>query len=143
MAYNDYLLKIKGTSGSFASDYEFPKTWIEAETFKVVRGVQDKDSYRDGNGVLHRTALAHTIYKGEFQVRENIKASEYNAIMEQIQGRYINVTERKLRIDAYVTETGQYTGSIDVYMPDPEVTIKKIIKNDLVYKTIRFAFIQY
>lgn len=143
MAYSNYLLKIKGTSGNYASDYEFPKNWIVADTFKVINSIQDKDSYRDGDGVLHRTALAHTIYKVEFQIRENIKASQYNAIMEQISNRYIKASERKLKIDAYRTDTGTYTGSIDVYIPDPEVTIKQIVTNDLIYKSIRIAFIQY
>ena len=146
MAYNGYLLKIKGKSGTaYSSDYTFPHEWIVAESFKVVEGVQDMDSYRDAKGELHRNVLEHTIYKGEFQVRDNIKDSEYQAIMTQIRNRYVGKTqkERTYMIDAYCTETGVYTGSIKVYMPDPEITIKKIIKNDLVYKPIRFAFIQY
>jgi len=135
MAYDGYILKI--------GNYEFPKQWIEAESFKVVKGIQDLDSYRDANGVLHRNALSHQIYKVEFQVRENIKASEYNAIMSEISSRYIKPAERKLQIDAYIPESGNYTGMIDVYMPDPEVTIKRIEGSDLIYKTVRFAFIGY
>jgi len=135
MAYGGYLLKI--------GNYEFPKQWIEAETFKVVKGIQDLDSYRDANGVLHRNALSHQIYKVEFQIRENIKASEYNVIMSAISSRYTKPEERKLQIDAYIPESGTYTGLIDVYMPDPEVIIKRIIEGDLIYKTIRFAFIGY
>lgn len=148
MAYNGYLLKIKGKEGTaYSSDYVFPLNWITAESFKVVDGTQDLDSYRDTKGVLHRNVLEHSIYKGEFEVRENIKDSEYQTIMSQIRNRCISATqkERKYKIDAYCCETGTYTGSIEVYMPDPEVTIKYIDTkhNDLIYKAIRFAFIQY
>ena len=109
MAYNGYLLKIKGKAGTaYSSDYVFPLTWIEAESFKVVDGTQDLDSYRDTKGVLHRNVLEHSIYKGEFQVRENIKDSEYQAIMTEIRNRSIGnmLKERKYKIDAYCCETG-------------------------------------
>ena len=138
MAYQGYLLKIKGTT-----DYEFPLEWITFESFKPIRGIQDLDSYRDGNGVLHRNALNTKVVKVEFQLRENIKASEYDVIMKAISDRYTKAAERKLQIDVYLPETGVYTGAIDVYMPDPEVVIKRADKNDLVYKSIRMAFIGY
>ena len=143
MAYDGYLLKIKGTTGDYLSDYTFPHEWITAESFKVVKGTQDLDSYRDAKGELHRNALSHTIYKVEFQLRENIRASQFNAIMTQIQGRYTKPAEKKLKIVAYITETGNYTDPIDVYIPDIEVTIKMIENNDLRYNSIRLAFIQY
>ena len=101
------------------------------------------DSYRDGNGVLHRNALNTKIVKVEFQLRENIKASEYDVIMQEITNRYTKASERKLQIDVYLPETATYSGTIDVYMPDPEVVIKRADANDLVYKSIRMAFIGY
>lgn len=146
MAYDGYLIKIKGGSTTgYTTDYEFPKNWIAAETFKVITSVQDMDSYRDGQGVLHRNALAHTIYKVEFQTRDRIKASDYNAIMEQITHRYTSSAERKLKIKAYQTESGTYTDWIDAYLPDFDITIKLVDEqhNDLIYKAVRFAFIQY
>ena len=138
MAYQGYLLKIKGSP-----DYNFPLEWIAFESFKPLRSIQDLDSYRDGNGVLHRNALNTKIVKVEFQLRENIKASEYDVIMQEITNRYTKASERKLQIDVYLPETATYSGTIDVYMPDPEVVIKRADANDLVYKSIRMAFIGY
>lgn len=135
MAYNGYLLKI--------GDYEFPKEWIQYETFKVVKGIQDLDSYRDANGVLHRNVLSHQIVKVEFQVRENMNSTTYDSIMTNIQSRYIIAAERKCQMDCYIPETASYSGLTNVYMPDPEVVIKKIEGNELIYKSIRFAFIGY
>ena len=135
MAFSGYLLKI--------GDYTFPTEHIAYQTFKPIRGVQDLDSYRDANGVLHRNALSHEVYKVEFQSR-SMTNHEYDSIMDNIRSRYINSQERKVQVDMYVPETGQYTGLIDAYMPDPEVTIQQIINGTtLKYEPITFKFIGY
>ena len=140
MAFSGYLLKINGVSGGSA--YTFPHEYISFESYKVVRGIQDLDSYRDGLGKLHRNALSHKIVKIEFQLRENVKASEFDAIMKGISDRYTVAAERKVSVSCFVPETATYQ-TCDMYLPDPEVTIKKIEGNDLIYKSIRFAFIEY
>lgn len=143
--YLGYLLKIKGTSGQYASDYTFPLEYIQFETFKPLKSIQDKDSYRDGDGELHRTVVPAKIVKVEFQLRENLTATEYCSIMSNISGRYTKADERKCQIDVYLPETAVYTGAIDVYLPDPEVVIKRADNNDfeLIYKSVRMAFIGY
>ena len=141
MAFSGYLLKIN-KPGSSGTDYTFPHEYIAFESFKVVRGVQDLDAYRDGNGVLHRNALPHTIAKVEFQLRENVKSSEYESIMQEITSRYTKSEERKVNVTCFIPELATYTTQ-DMYLPDPEVVIKKIDGNELVYKSIRFAFIEY
>ena len=144
MAYNRYLLKIKGVgSGAYSSDYTFPLEYIQFGTFKPIRAIQDKNSYRDGDGVLHRNVIPAKIAKVEFQLRENIRASEYDAIMSEIRGRYTLSEERKCKADFFLPEICTYTGSIDVYMPDPDVTIKRVDDDDLVYVSVRMAFIGY
>ena len=135
MAFSGYLLKI--------GDYTFPTRQIAYRTFKPIRGVQDLDSYRDANGVLHRNALEHEIYKVEFQTRA-MTNKEYDSIMNNIRSRYTNAQERKLQVDMYIPETGQYTGLINAYIPDPEVTIMEIIDDTtLKYEPITFKFIGY
>ena len=144
MAYNGYLLKIKGVgSGEYSSDYTFPLQYVLEKTFKPVRGIQDKDSYRDGDGELHRNVIPAKIAKVEFQLRENIKASEYDAIMANIAGRYTLAAERKCKIDLFLPETCEYTGYIDVYLAEPEVTINRVNESELWYASIRMAFIGY
>ena len=114
MAYAGYLIKI--------GDYEFPKQFIVYDSYKVIRSIQDIDSYRDANGVLHRNALPHNIYKVEFKTRQ-MTSDEYDVIMNNIRTRYVNQYERKVKISIYVPETGQYEIDADAYMPDPEVQI--------------------
>lgn len=146
MAYNGYLLKVKGVgSGAYASDYTFPLTYIQFESFKPIKAVQDLDAYRDANGILHRNVIPAKIVKVEFQLRENIKASEYDTILSAIKNRYTVAAERKCKIDVFLPETCGYTGYIDVYLPDPDVTIKRVDEdiNDLIYKSARMAFIGY
>lgn len=144
MAYNGYLLKIKGVgSGQYSSDYTFPLEYIRENTFKPIRAVQDKDAYRDGEGILHRNVIPGKIAKVEFQLRDNVKASEYDVIMSNIRGRYTKEAERKCQIDLYLPEICTYSGMIDVYLPDPEVVIKRINGNELIYQSIRMAFIGY
>lgn len=144
MAYNGYLLKIKGVgSGAYSSDYTFPLQYVLENTFKPIKAIQDKDSYRDGDGELHRNVVPTKIAKVEFQLRENLKASEYDVIMSNIANRYTIAAERKCKVDLYLPETCSYTGYIDVYLPDPEVVIRRIDGNDLIYQSIRMAFIGY
>lgn len=135
MGFNTYLLKI--------GDYTFPTEYITFNTFKPIRGVQDLDSYRDANGVLHRNALSHEIYKVEFQSR-SMTNKEYDIIMDNIRSRYTNAQERKAQVDMFIPETGQYTGLINAYIPDPEITIQKIIDDTtLKYEPVTFKFIGY
>lgn len=142
MAFSGYLVKIKGlTQGQ--SDYIFPNEYILIGTYKPVRGIQDKDSYRDGDGVLHRNALSHDVNKMEFQTR-SMTNTEYDSIMDNIRARYTNAAERKVVADIYLTETGGYTGFVEMYMPDPDISIMKIIDNHtLKYSAARFALIGY
>lgn len=135
MAYSGYLIKI--------GNYEFPKEYIMYDTYKVIRSVQDLDSYRDSNGVLHRNALSHNLYKVEFQTRV-LTNTEYNSIMDNIRSRYTNATERRVSADVFVPETNSYTGSINMYMPDPEIQIIQELSSSLLkYNNVTFKFIGY
>ena len=142
MAFNGYFVKIQGVSVG-QGDYTFPTEFILENTYKPIRGVQDKDSKRDGNGVLHRNALDHVVPKMEFQTR-TLTNVQYDSIMDNIRARYINAKERKVKADIYLAETGAYTGYIDFYLPDPDVTIMKVVNNTtLKYAPTRFALIGY
>ena len=142
MAFNGYFVKIKEkTAGQ--GDYTFPNSYISFESPKPIRGVQDMDSYRDGDGKLHRNVLEHNVAKIEFQTRP-ITNRDYNAIMGEISARYTNSAERKMKAQLYLPELDTYTDWIDVYLPDPEITIISIVDNNtLRYAPIRFACIEY
>ena len=142
MAFNNYFVKIKElTTGQ--GDYTFPSEYIMFKTYKPIRSVQDLDSYRDANGELHRNALEHTIPKMEFQTR-SLTNHEYDSIMDNIRARYTNASERKVKATVFLAETGEYSGFVDMYMPDPDITIiEQIDATTLKYDSIRFALIGY
>ena len=62
MGFNGYLIQI----GSYSTFFE---QYIQYQSYKVSRKVQDLDSYRDANGVLHRNVLDHDSYVIELTLR--------------------------------------------------------------------------
>lgn len=134
MAYQGYLIKI--------GDYRLPHEYIKAESYNVYRNVQDIDSYRDGNGVLHRTALSHVPNKVEFETIPQLTNLQFSELMISIQNNYINETERKASVTLYIPETDSYVTQ-DMYMPDIQPQIYGIFDNVIKYNPIRMAFIGY
>lgn len=135
MAYNGYLLKV----GNYVID---PKKYIAAESYQVTRNVQDLDSYRDANGVLHRNALAHAPIKVEFTTPAMMTNREVAEFMGNIRSQTTNEIERKYTVEVYVPELDDYVTD-DMYMPDPQFTIYGSYDNHLTYKATRIAFIGY
>ena len=136
MAFNGYLLKIGGDYTITGANY------VNEKSYKVTRNIQDLDSYRDANGVLHRQALEHVPLKIEIHTRENLTNDQLATFLGAIRSRYINAAERKCLVQAFVPELNDYVTQ-EMYMPDPEITIK-IIKNGVVkYDSIRLAWIGY
>lgn len=134
MAYNGYLIKV--------GDYKIPLSYISAESYSVYKNTQDLDSYRDGDGVLHRTALEHSPNKVEFDTRNMLTNTDLTNLLNAIQENFTVKSERKARVTLYIPETDSYETQ-NMYMPDfqPEMYIatEKYIK----YKPIRLAFIGY
>ena len=61
MAFNgSYYIKV--------GDYPIPLKYMFKGSYKVSVNTQDLDSYRDGNGKLHRNVLPHQADKLEFEV---------------------------------------------------------------------------
>lgn len=137
MAFAGYLLKV--------GNYEIDGTYyINYDKYNVTRNIQDLDSYRDANGVLHRNALSHVPIKIEFETRENLTNTDVATFFGNISSNYINEAERKATVTAYVPETDSYVTQ-DMYMSDPQFKIKKIEPgtNVIKYESIRVAFIGY
>lgn len=135
MAYNGYLIKV--------GDYTLSaKRFIAAESYQVTRNVQDLDSYRDANGVLHRNALEHAPIKVEFTTPAMLTNTDVAEFMGNIRSQTINAIERKYNVELYVPELDDYVTQ-EMYMPDPQFTIYGSYDNKLTYKATRIAFIGY
>lgn len=134
MAFQNYLLKV--------GNYEIPVKFINADTYIANRTVQDLDSYRDANGVLHRTTLDHVPNKIEFETPPMLTNTEFAELMGNIQENYIIEAERKVNVTAYIPETDSYETQ-EMYMPDIKPTIYMILNKEIRYRPIRLAFIGY
>lgn len=134
MAYQGYLIKV--------GKYKIPHKFIKADTYSPYRNVQDLDSYRDGNGVLHRNALEHVPCKVEFETPALLTNIQFKELMSNIQANYTNAIERKASVTLYIPETDSYETQ-EMYMPDITPKIYGIFNGVIKYNPIRLAFIGY
>ena len=135
MAYAGYLIKV--------GNYTIPANkFIRAGSYKATLSVLDLDSYRDANGVLHRTSLEHKVNKIEFETPAMLTNTEVAELMANIRGNYTIPAERRLMGTIYVPELDEYV-SQDMYMADPSFTIYGIFDGVVKYNPIRIAFIAY
>lgn len=134
MAYQGYLIKV--------GDYKIPHSMIRANTYQAYRNGQDLDSFRNGNGELNRTALEHFVIKIEFETIAMLTDDEFGDLMSNISSNYINKTEKKLVVSAYIPELNNYITQ-EAYMPDVKPTIYFADGSKVQYNPIRLAFIGY
>lgn len=134
MAYAGYLIKVGG--------YEIPLKYIKAESYSPYRNIQDLDSYRDADGILHRTALEHIPNKVEFETVPMLTNTQFSEIMGNIQANFTNALERKASVTLYLPETDSYVTQ-DMYMPDIKPTMYFADSTVIKYNAIRLAFIGY
>lgn len=134
VAYLGYLIQV--------GDYKIPHSYIRAESYTVYKNVQDLDSYRDANGVLHRTALSHAPLKVEFETKDMLTNEEMGKLLRNIRNSFINSEERKASVTVYLPEEDIYITQ-DMYMPDIQPKIYGIFGNVIKYSSVRLAFIGY
>lgn len=134
MAYNGYLIKI-GTYDTFFD------TFIQYQSYIVSRKIQDADSYRDANGVLHRNVLEHESLVVEFTVR-SMNNIELERFYSAIRSNFISPKERRVSLICYMPELNDYITE-QVYMPDPDFTIRRIEGPLVIYEPTKIKFIGY
>lgn len=138
--FNGNLIYIFMANGKYIP---FPNKYIKYDTYKYTRSVQDLDSYRDGNGVMHRTALDHQVIKAEWN-SPIMHLSDYHAMMALLEKNYIVQKERKLHVKYYDVDKDMYYDGY-VYMPDHTAQIYGIDekRGDMLVNEVRFAIIEY
>lgn len=133
MAYSGFLLTMNNIT--------IPPKYMKHDSYKVTVNTQDLDSYQDANGLLHRTVLEHSKIKIEwnFPFSTNLFLQELLSIFRSIWG---DRPERKTECTVYVPEWDRYhTGTF--YMPDPTFQIYSVAGNEIKYREVRFALIEY
>ena len=139
MAYAGYLIKLGGASGT-----AIPMKYMALAKYKSTPNQRmEAKATRAVTGLLHRTTVAHTATKIEFQTppMTNTQVAELNGLF---QAAFTSSLERKLTINYYDQETDTYKNA-DCYMPDADYTIDHIDQatNTVYYASIRYAFIEY
>lgn len=127
----EYLIKV-GT-------YKIPLSIMKYGTYQSSPAQrQDLDSYRDANGILHRTVLSHVASKIEFETIP-MSVVDFRGFMDSLVAQYTNGPERKVTLEYYEEEYGRYiTGTF--YLPG---TLTFPMLNKEVYDSCRIAFIEY
>lgn len=134
MAYQGYLIKV--------GNYNIPMKFIKADSYNASLITQDLDSYRDMDGVLHRTALLHRVNKIEFETPSLLKNNEMKEFLGNLRQNYINANEKKVNATVYVPELDDYMEQ-EMYIPDLNFSIFGIFNGVIFYNPLRVAFIAY
>lgn len=140
MAYNGmYLLKVGSTP--------IPNKYIVMDTYKCIPDQrQDVDSYRDLNQDLHRNVSIHYKTIVQFNIRAGLSETSLRTFINLIQTNFENAHERKVRLEYFNTDTGEYEGVSTpryFYMVQPNYQIIRIEGNELFYNTMEIKFIEY
>lgn len=136
MAFNGYLIKFNGSI--------FPMEYMKNDGYNITPNQRmESEAKRSVTGYLHRTTVAHTATKIEFNtpIMTNMQVAD---MMSRFRNAWSSTAERKLTLEYYDVETDSYkTG--DFYMPDIKFPIDHIDTehNIVYYKEIRIAFIEY
>ena len=139
MAFNGYLIKVGGSSGTV-----LPMKHMRHESYKATPDQRlETDAKRDLTGLLHRNTVEHTATKIEIEtpVITNI---DLQSLLTILRSHWSNQLERKVTIQYYNEETDGYK-TAECYVPDIDYTIDHIdlTKNIVFYKPVRIAFIEY
>ena len=127
--FKGHLLKIEGTI--------LPNEYI-VDFMTTPDQVQDKDSYQDVDGNLHREILPHTRSKIEFQtpimtLEEKITFQSYFPDRK---------TNPKISVEYWNDERTAYVTG-EFYLPDIQFKPFMVIGNSMMYKPFRVALIEY
>lgn len=134
MAYQGYLIRV--------GNYDIPMKFIKADSYNASLITQDLDSYRDMDGVLHRTALSHRVNKIEFQTPSLLKDFEMEDFLSNVRQNYISSNEKKVIASVYVPELDEYMTQ-EMYISDLNFSVYGIFDGVIIYNPLRVAFIAY
>lgn len=135
MGFNGTLITV--------GDYHIPADrFINTGSYSVTRNIQELDSYRDANGVLHREALEHTVQKVEFETPPMLSNADMAELFSAINSNYVGKKERKALVTAYDPETDGYV-SQHMYLANTKFSMNCILDGKILYNPVRISFTGY
>ena len=103
---------------------------------------QDKDSYRDGYGVLHRNVLPGKVSTLELTTVDGLTLSEITALKAAIASGITNALERKTSLTYWNDEIMDYCTDT-FYMPDITYPHKGLVNDIPTYNSFTIKFVGY
>lgn len=140
MAYNGYLIKLKGGNGAEV----IPMKFMKLASYKCTPDQRmESKATRATTGILRRTTVEHKATKIEFETTY-ITNKDITALNAMLASHFTDALQRRLTIEYYDMETDNYREA-DCYIPDVDYTIDHVdnVKNIIYYSPVRFAFIEY
>lgn len=145
MAFNGYLIKVKGIEGSqtASSDYTLPLRYILEKTYDMTYSVMDYDSTRNASGRLIRNAQKHKVPHVSVTIKP-LWDADLNSLFANLRERYIIAKEKKLVLSVFIPEINDYVEE-NFYIPDTNPVIRKIYSstNKIKYESFTLEFIGY
>lgn len=139
MAFQDYLIKV-GSTASTASTV-IPYKYFKYDSYQATYETIDLDSYRDGDGVLQRNALAHRASKVEWET-PYIYKTDMDNLMSIIRGAYASSQEQSLYASMYIPEIDDYVTQ-KVYLVNTTFKVAQNSPLGIIYEPTRICFIAY
>ena len=103
MAFSGYLIKVLGNT-----DAEVPLNCMKLDSYKATPSQRmESDAGRSVTGLLHRTTVAHTSSKIEFETPP-MTNTEVQALLDIFRNRWSDEQQRRLDIEYYNEEEVQY-----------------------------------
>lgn len=135
MGFNGSLI----TVGSYSIPMD---RFINTGSYSITRNIQDLDSYRDANGLLHREALEHTVHKAEFETPPMLSNTDVAELFSAFNNNYVERKERKALVTVYDPETDGYVTQY-MYLANTKFPMNCIMDGKILYEPIRITFTGY
>ena len=133
MSYQGWLIKV--------GEYIIPTDkFIRADSYYPYVNMQDLNAWTDGDGYLHRNAVALKALKVEFETPAMLTNKDLTELMTNIQNNYINAQARECEVTAYIPEYDDYVTQ-RCYLSDFKPQIYGNYDGVLHYDALRLAFI--
>lgn len=131
--YSNFLLKVGST--------EIPNKYISRGTYKATANKQVVHQYTDANGDDHIEVLPHRKLSVSLSVSD-CDAKVYNEVMQIIRNAFVNSTEERLLVTAYVPGLDKYVSQY-CQLQDDSPTVFDAKSGRLIYQGINISFEGY
>lgn len=122
----------------------FPMEYIQWDTYSTTPNQREElKAYRDENSRdLIRVTAAGKKTVFSFKTRNNLHLIDRETIQNFFNAGESNIEQRRISLEYWDDENLTYATG-DFYRPNTPFNIRKVTKNDIIYKEMTLEFIEY